>query len=444
MKRAISLVLCLVLICGAFTVSVSAAEDYYVVFHPEIHKLWWSVAFSGEDNISEFSPKHIKWYTNYKVNIYDYDFYDEEIDYGYGSYFLRYYMIPADVYESEAKKYFNISDINALRNDTDHDPVYNAETNTYDMPDAGGFGDSVTYLTKGYKYLGSRKYEVYGYTVEQAYEKPDDAVEGVDYVMNYDYPVEILKCHKITIRYDGTDVKFLSWETISVDEMPVDSDLIIHTHTLSSWIIDLEATVYSSGYKYKECTACGDAFEFTEIPQLKCSKPTLKSIENTEYGVLLKWKTVEGADSYRVYRKTSKTDWEYIASTSKTYYTDKTAESGTKYYYAVRAKNEAGLSSYSGSLSKYYLEDPTLNTPSTTTKGVGLRWSKVNGAEGYAVYRRTADGSYKRIATEKGVSNVTFRDTTAQKGTKYYYRVKAYYSKTYGAYSNTKSITDKY
>ena len=60
------------------------------------------------------------------------------------------------------------------------------------------------------------------------------------------------------------------------------------------------------------------------------------------------------------------------------------------------------------------------------------------------VYRKTADGSYKRITTEEGISNVTFRDVTAEKGVKYYYKVKAYYSKTYSAYSNTKTITDKY
>ena len=177
---------------------------------------------------------------------------------------------------------------------------------------------------------------------------------------------------------------------------------------------------------------------------MKCSKPALKSIENTQYGVLTKWSKVKGADSYRVYRKTSKSEWEYLDSTKNVYFTDKTAKSGTKYYYAVRARNEAGNSSLSSSFSKYYLADPTLNTPSSSSKGIGLRWSKVEGAEGYMVYRKTADGSYKLLTIEEGISNVTFRDTSAEKGTKYYYKVKAYYSKTYSAYSNTKSVTDKY
>ncbi len=175
-----------------------------------------------------------------------------------------------------------------------------------------------------------------------------------------------------------------------------------------------------------------------------CAKPTLKSIENTEYGALIKWRSVLGADRYRVYRKTSKTDWKYIGYTTNTYYTDKTAKSGTKYYYAVKAISGAGNSPLSSSISVYHLEAPTLNTPSTSTKGVGLRWSEVKGAEGYLVYRKEAGGSYSRIATEKGESNVVYRDTTAKKGTKYYYKVKAYYSKTQSACSDTKSITDKY
>lgn len=215
-------------------------------------------------------------------------------------------------------------------------------------------------------------------------------------------------------------------------------------HTAGGWIIDSPATVYKAGSKHKECSECGEILETAKIAQLKASKPTLKSIENTEYGVLTKWSAVKGADTYRVYRKTSKTDWEYIGSTSKTYYTDKTAKSGTKYYYAVKSRNEAGNSSLSSSLSIRCLADPTLKTPSSTTKGVGLKWTKVTGAQGYMVYRKTSSGSYKRIATEKGVSNTSFRDTSAKKGVKYTYKVKAYYSKTYSAYSNTKTITDKY
>lgn len=188
---------------------------------------------------------------------------------------------------------------------------------------------------------------------------------------------EIRDCLRITIEFNGTDVKFISWETIALEEM-ANNDIVKNPansfckektvyvtsngkkshdssicsnmnspiaktiseaekagyepcskcvsdsflsadlpHISSSWITDKKATVYKAGSKHKECTECGEILESATIAQLKCSKPTLKSIENTEYSVLTKWSAVKGADTYRVYRKTSKTDWEYIGSTAK-------------------------------------------------------------------------------------------------------------------------------
>ena len=451
MKRIISLLMCVVMLCSMFTLTVNAAENHYDEFDSEIMKLWWSVAYSGEDNIYDFSPKHIKWYTLYKINIYDYDSYEIEKEYSYGSeiytYTIRYYQIPADVFESQASKHFNISDINVLRNDKDHEPCYNAETNTYDMPDAGGFGDSVTYVTKGYKDLGNGKYEVYGYTVEQAYEKPNDAVEGVDYIIkpDSDYPVEILECLRITVEYNGTDVKFLSWEKITVGEVPPYSELVFScAHISSAWITDKKATVNKAGKKHKECTKCGKVLETAKIAQLKCSKPKLSKIENTADGVKITWGKVSGADKYVVYRKTSGGSYKEIGTTTKTSYTDKKATSGKKYYYIVKAVNEAGKSDSSSSKSILYLADPTLKTPKSTKSGITLKWKKVTGAEGYQVWRKTGSGSYSKIATVKGNSKVTYTDKKAKKGKTYTYKIKAYKSKTTSAYSNAKKIKDKY
>ena len=451
MKRIVAFLLCIVMVCSMFAVNASAAENYYDKFDSEIMKLWWSVAYSGEDNIYEFSPKHIKWYTLYKINIYDYNSYEIEKEYSYGSdiytYTITYYQIPADVFESQALKHFNISDINTLRNDKDHEPCYNAETNTYDMPDAGGFGDSVTYVTKGYKDLGNGKYEVYGYTVEQAYDKPDGAVEGVDYIIkpDSDYPVEILDCLKITVEYNGYEVKFLSWEKITVGEVPAYSELVFScAHIPSAWITDKKATVYKAGSKHKECTKCRETLETAKIKQLKCSKPKLKEIENTEDGVKITWGKVSGADKYVVYRKTGSGSYKEIGTTKKTSYTDKKAKSGKKYYYVVKAVNEAGKSDSSKSLSKLYLADTTLSTPKSTKKGVTLKWKKVAGAEGYQVWRKTGSGSYSKIATVKGSTKVTYTDKKAKKGKTYTYKIKAYKSKTTSAYSNAKKIKDKY
>ncbi len=215
-------------------------------------------------------------------------------------------------------------------------------------------------------------------------------------------------------------------------------------HLEDKWVIDSEATVYKAGKKHRNCLRCEEVIETVTIPQLKCSKPKLKTISNTQSGVKITWGGVKGADSYRVYRKTKNGSYKYLKSTKKKYFTDTTAKSGKKYYYAIKARNEAGNTSYSSSLSKLYLSDPTLKTPSSSSKGIALKWTKTPGAQGYIIYRKTGKGTYTKLKVEKGVSNLSYRDTSARKGKKYTYKVKAYYSKTYSAYSNTKTITDKY
>ena len=196
---------------------------------------------------------------------------------------------------------------------------------------------------------------------------------------------------------------------------------------------------------YEPCSKCasGDS-DSGEKEQTKCSKPKLKEISNVSNGVKITWGKVSGADKYYVYRKKSSGSYTKIGTTTKTSYTDKSAKSGKKYYYAVKAVNEAGSSSYSNSLSKLYLAATELKTVSSTKSGVKLSWGKITGAEGYMVYRKTGSGSYEKIKTVKGNSKVTYTDKSAKKGKTYIYKIKVYKSKTYSAYSNTKTIKDKY
>ena len=51
------------------------------------------------------------------------------------------------------------------------------------------------------------------------------------------------------------------------------------------------------------------------------------------------WEKTEKADKYRVYRKTSGTDWKYLDTVSKKYssFKDDTIKNGGKYIYTVRA-----------------------------------------------------------------------------------------------------------
>lgn len=77
--------------------------------------------------------------------------------------------------------------------------------------------------------------------------------------------------------------------------------------------------------------------------------PHLTGIANTSNGVKVNWNAVNGADSYRVYRRAAGQSWVYVTTVTGTGYVD-TAVSGSGYYrYTVRAVDgsfsayEAGL-----------------------------------------------------------------------------------------------------
>jgi hypothetical protein len=69
-------------------------------------------------------------------------------------------------------------------------------------------------------------------------------------------------------------------------------------------------------------------------------------------------------------------------------------------------------------------------------KSVVLKWSAVKNATGYRIYRKTANGSWKKIAT---TSKRSYTDKSLKKGT-YSYRVQAYSKSAKGSYSKSKKV----
>ena len=83
----------------------------------------------------------------------------------------------------------------------------------------------------------------------------------------------------------------------------------------------------------------------------KLDNVTMEKLTSTNQGVQVKWKSVEKAKCYRVYRRTADGKWATLADKiTGTSYIDKTAKTGTTYYYTVRALNDKVISpSYDGS-----------------------------------------------------------------------------------------------
>lgn len=73
--------------------------------------------------------------------------------------------------------------------------------------------------------------------------------------------------------------------------------------------------------------------------------PHLTGVSNTSNGVRVNWNAVDGADSYRVYRRAAGKSWTYVTTVTGTSYVDTAVKGASGYYrYTVRAVDGA----YSG------------------------------------------------------------------------------------------------
>ena len=178
--------------------------------------------------------------------------------------------------------------------------------------------------------------------------------------------------------------------------------------------------------------------------------PKLIKLTAPDYQSLkLTWDAVSGADGYRVYRKESGGSWKRIKDDyTNTAYTDSTAVTGTTYYYTVRAyrliDGEKVLSDYdkSGISGKAVLSTPKLDkVTSVNYKSLKVTWSGVSGAEGYRVYRKTLDESWKYVAdVDSDVRSYT-DGYKIPSGQKFTYTVRAFRvvdgTRVYSSYDKT-------
>ena len=199
-------------------------------------------------------------------------------------------------------------------------------------------------------------------------------------------------------------------------------------------------TTYTYTVKAYSGNTMGDWSSTKTVKRL--SDPTVSAASNITAGVQVKWAKTAGATGYVVYRKTGTGSWSRIAtikSGSTTSYTDKSAKSGTNYSYTVRACNGSTMSDWHNSKAVKRLSNPAVTSASKTSNGINVKWSKVTGATGYVVYRKTAKGSWSRIANIKSGSTASYTDTKASRGVTYTYTVRAYNGSTMSSFNSTKS-----
>lgn len=255
----------------------------------------------------------------------------------------------------------------------------------------------------------------------------------------------------VTAKLSGTSVK-LSWKASGAEKYEIyRSTDGGKTYKLLKSVTGLsftdEGLTKGSTYYYKVRAVFKDGSstvksDFCAPFSVKVLKAPSVTVSTTDGKMKLTWKAISGAEKYEVYRSTDNKTFKKIGTATKTSYTNTSANSGTKYYYKVRAVDKnGGVGAFSSVKSGVRLADTTLMATLSGTS-VKLSWAKVTGATKYEIYRSTDGGkSYKLL---KSVTGTSYTDEKLTKGNTYYYMVRAVKvsgSTTYtGSYSIPESV----
>ena len=171
----------------------------------------------------------------------------------------------------------------------------------------------------------------------------------------------------------------------------------------------------------------------------------------------LSWDKVSGASGYRIYRYNTDTQaYEKVitlTSGSTVSYKITGLATAKEYQFKVRAYRKVdGVSTWGSSSAAYKDSTKPGQTKSlkasSKSSAVTLTWNKVTRASGYQVYRyNSKTKKYEKLATVKGNTTFSYKNTKLKKGTTVKYKVRAYktYNGTnyYGAFSDIVSIKVK-
>lgn len=170
------------------------------------------------------------------------------------------------------------------------------------------------------------------------------------------------------------------------------------------------------------------------------------------YGSLyVAWNAIDGASGYEVYRSGSP-DGAYskvfTANASQLGYVNTGLTANATYYYKLRSyavvNGALVFSDYSyAAPAAAVFAAPSLTAVSASHKSINLLWNRLEGVNGYMVYRATTiNGRYSKIYTTS--SRYSYTDSRVTEGRTYFYKVQAYRGsgrkRVYSPYSAVQSV----
>jgi len=230
------------------------------------------------------------------------------------------------------------------------------------------------------------------------------------------------------------DVAVMTWDAAKA---PGVTYVIYRTADGSEWeeFATTEETTYS--VDLADCDGCmfrigtrkivdGKAYESLTFTKNVSAGIVVMADNNEEGKPTLKWSAVSGAESYQVYRATRQNGtYSKVFTTAGNSYTHASATEGTTYYYKVKAVLSDGTA-VTSEIVTATCKAPEVEIEITTGNNAEgkptLKWTAVDGAASYQVYRATKEnGTYSKVFTTTGT---TYTHASAEVGSTYYYKLK--------------------
>ncbi len=153
---------------------------------------------------------------------------------------------------------------------------------------------------------------------------------------------------------------------------------------------------------------------------VKLDTPVLTSVMNLDDGLSVMWSEAKGALRYQLFRSVDGASMKYLKTVEDTEYIDANVVTGTEYTYKVRAVAETidGVTVY-GDFSDISnpvvrLENTTVTYSGNTKDGLTTKWTKVDGAAGYYVYRSINGKAATMVKFIDGDDTTVYNDTSSE------------------------------
>lgn len=287
-----------------------------------------------------------------------------------------------------------------------------------------------TYTVEGLN--ASEKYDIY----VQAYCLTEENIgEASEIISTYTCPASVSsfkivseESHSISLSWDANPTGSSYYIYRSVNDSEYELYKVSTETTLSE--TDLNAgTVYS----YKICSYLDKSNLISPAsgPLRAVTTPYVTTglalSGNTAESIQLSWDYNETATGYIIYRRKGSGDFEYVASTTSTSYTDTGLSSGKNYRYKLKtyADTEEHTSDF-GDVQKTSTLPAKAELKGKAGYGkLRLSWEVVSGAAGYYIYQQEGD-SYILINTIENPKTVSIVYENLTAGETYNYKVYAY------------------